>query len=360
MELDELAFLAALAAQVPKGGRIIEVGPLYGRSTNAMAMANPGAKVTSIDTFQPAAWTEKYSNQFRDIPTFGVAAFEAYTKHLPNVEKIVGASPRVVHNWATPIDLYFEDAIHGNPQLAENLDFWMARLRPGGIACGHDYCKRFPDVKREVDARAKTWGCPVELVGTMWALRKPKAYMTRADACSIDIVDGPKLSLTTMNKNKGLSQGKAGYWCGAHMSPDRLTHLQIETAIDLEYRVGHPEFGASEWTQPGRPARLVSGGQNRPFTRFAIRSSGQKMQPFYRVSSRQVGNNGYQLSGVSNWGSGGDWASLRKEGPGLCAITACMLETAPPDAQSAFKKRALTQVKYWARHTHNAILSQRV
>jgi len=36
MDMDEMAFLAALAAQVPQGGRIVEVGPFYGRSTRAI------------------------------------------------------------------------------------------------------------------------------------------------------------------------------------------------------------------------------------------------------------------------------------------------------------------------------------
>ena len=70
--------------------------------------------------------------------------------------------------------MYFEDAVHGNPALKSNLNFWSARLRPGGILCGHDYGIKFPDVKREVDAIAASWKTTVHIVGSLWAMQKPR------------------------------------------------------------------------------------------------------------------------------------------------------------------------------------------
>ena len=173
MDLDELAFLATLAAQVPQQGHIVEVGAFYGRSTNAIAQGNPTAKITSIDTFENVDWTDRYANQYHGIPVFGRDAFDHFTNSLENVSPIQGFSPDCVRDWVHPIDMYFEDAIHGNPGLKRNLDFWMGHLKPGGIACGHDYTRRFPDIKTEVDSRAHRWGCDVTVVGSLWALRKP-------------------------------------------------------------------------------------------------------------------------------------------------------------------------------------------
>ena len=348
MDMDEMAFLAALAARVPEGGHIIEVGPFYGRSTNAMARANPGAKITSIDTFEDVEWTERYAGQYNEIPKFGREAFDHFTAELPNVTAIQGFSPDVVSDWSDPIDMYFEDAIHGNPGLKANMDFWIERLKPGGIACGHDYSLRFPDIKSEALGWAKTWGTKVEVVGSLWALRKPipgeDPALSAAGLAPI-LTDQPRLKIRVANKKRGADKASDNYWCGAHLEADRLSWISIdpidaETGLKLEYRVGSSAHGAGDWTPAGQKARLIKAGKDLPFTRIAVRVSASDGRPaphvIYRVSARQIGNGGFKRSGVSRWAMDGDWASFHREGAAINAVTIALTDELPSDVQAAF------------------------
>lgn len=345
MDLDELAFLAALAHQVPKHGHIVEVGAFYGRSTRALARGNPNARITSIDTFENVDWTRKYAARFSDVPDFGRAAFAQFTHDIANLDVIEGYSPACVHDWAQPIDLYFEDAVHGNPGLRNNMGFWIDRLKPGGIACGHDYTHRFPDIKREVDALAKQWNVPVALVGSLWALQKPPAdHDGRAMMPKLSV--GPQLQIETCNKTRGYMTGVGGYWTGAHLDADRLHWFKVHpqtSEITLEFRVGHPKFGDTPWIRQGQKVRLVKDGKVRPFTRLAVRlvgnETGAQWHVIYRASARQIGNGGARVTGTSSWAHDGSWASLPREGPGVNAITIDLLNALPPDSQGAFTPR---------------------
>lgn len=354
MSMDELAFLAALARRVPQGGRIVEVGCFYGRSTNAMARANPGAQITSIDKFENLDWTERYSSEFRGIPPFGLEAFESYTRDCANVTAIKGMSPDVVADWNEPIDMYFEDAVHGNPGLRRNLDFWFAHLRPGGVAAGHDYNLRFPDVKSEVDAWAARWNIPLRIVGSLWALRKPvpgeDPAITRSSATpSLSLQ--PMLYLRGANRKAGAFRAADGYWAGAHLEADRLNWLSIsarepKTCPALEYRVGHREHGNSDWVPMGTEAKLVISGKQRPFTRLAVRHAGGRKPDgaghiIYRVSARGR----HQDSGMSNWASDGAWARLSGEKASVSSYTVTFADTIPVHHLSSFSRYPMAALK---------------
>ena len=66
-----------------------------------------------------------------------------------------------------------EDAIHANPVLGQNIAFWTSRIKPGGIAAGHDYCQNWPDVMTEADAVARRWSSKVEVFDTLWSVERP-------------------------------------------------------------------------------------------------------------------------------------------------------------------------------------------
>lgn len=362
MDLDELSFLAALARSVPNGGHIVEIGPFYGRSTNAMARANQDARISSIDTFENVAWTGRYAEKYKEVPEFGRGAFDRFTAGLTNVRAIEGNSPACVQDWAEPIDLYFEDSVHGNPGLKANLDFWIARLKPGGIACGHDYTRRFPDVKREVDRLAARWNTKPWIVGSLWALQKPgtsEAMRPPGLTCT------PNLAIQTDNRRKGRSFARSGYWCGAHLDADRLNWFDIVPAPGLEgleYRLGHTRHGETGWIPAGTPARLVSKGLARPFSRFAVRFAPGTAPPdlrvMYRGSARQIGNGGARLSGTTAWTFDGAWARLPVEGPALNAIAITLVTEPLPDQQSAFTPKTQTIWRQVTRDVARRVLAQ--
>ena len=357
VELDELAFLCALAAQVPSDGQIVEIGAFMGRSTRAMALANPDAKVTAFDSFQPAPWTDRYSSRHYGIPNFCKDAFDRFTDGLPNITSIKGLSPHSARGWNTPIDLFFEDATHANPNLLENLDFWISKLKPGGIVCGHDYGLRFPDVKREVDNLARLWDKPIAIVGTLWALQKPGGRQIDLNKLSITAQHVPTIQTYCENKRSGSSHAAQGIWCGAQFDADRLRMVRFDapTEMRLEYKLFHPNFGETDWTPSGQDGHLISGGKNRPFTRLAFRACASSLKNhriFCRVSARQIGNGGHRKSGVSDWVPDGFWVKAPREGPGLCAVSVAILPKAPIDGQVFFKKKTAFNVANWIKAQH--------
>ncbi len=337
MALDEMAFLAALARRVPKGGRIVEVGCFYGRSTNAMARANPGACITSIDTFEDVEWTRRYQRRFKDVPVFSQSAFEHYTADLPNVEAIAGFSPDVVQDWSEPVDMYFEDAIHGNPGLKHNLDFWFDKVKPGGIVCGHDYAHRFCDIKSEIDGWAKLWGTQVRIVGSLWAMRKPIPGEDPAlswAGLSPVLTHQPTVIVNGMARKSGPFRAQSDYWAGPLLDKDPLHWIMLRPQdpsydLQLEYRLGHPIHGTCDWVPMGQKARLLQDQRDQPFTRLAIRlrpgSDVKGRILAYRVAARGR----YSETGISGWAMNGDWARLPFEKAPICAITVSLLDAAP-------------------------------
>ncbi len=356
MDLDELAFLAALAKAVPDGGQIVEVGAFYGRSTTAMARANPSVAITSIDTFEDVAWTARYAAQYKNIPRFSRAAFEAYTHECPNVQALQGPSPEIATDWATPIDLYFEDAVHGNPGLKANLDFWTARLKPGGIACGHDYNRRFPDVKSEVDALALRWNTSVSIVGSLWAVQKPRHFaQTQSTTPMPRLSHQPRLTLRSFSQRGGRRVSRDGYWCGPHLETDRLKWVRIDdiaarTGLRIEYRISHPLSGTTPWVPAGARASLHGQNGILPFTRLAVRIHGQKNDRtphvIYRVSARQKGRGGTARSGTSPWAMDGAWTTLPSASVPINAFCVALVDAPLPHQQAEFHPSLRTQLRY--------------
>ena len=170
----ELHGLMELARRVPPGGVIVEVGSLYGLSSWHISKAcHPGVTVFCIDPWERANWIINLVEKPQNAPPFSRAAFEQFTRDCGNIVMIQGYSPKVARGWSLPVDLYVEDAVHRNPVLGQNISFWSDRIKPGGTVAGHDYCAAWPDVATEADALAARWSSRVELVDTLWSVRRP-------------------------------------------------------------------------------------------------------------------------------------------------------------------------------------------
>jgi hypothetical protein len=79
--------------------------------------------------------------------------FVKNTKSRKNIIPICGYSPQIVQDWSTPIDFIFLDASHHNPNDRDNIDFWLPKIKPGGMFVGHDWYEGpvFPDLKLNVE-----------------------------------------------------------------------------------------------------------------------------------------------------------------------------------------------------------------
>lgn len=188
MTLPGLNYLGHLARTVPKNGLIVEVGPLFGSSTWVLAKnADPSVRVISIDTWEPAQWIDAVEAKFPGCQKFSKEAFLYYTRDCPNVTAVQGYSPGIMGDWNESIDLFFDDATHGNPGFTESLNFYLPRLKPGGIASGDDYASGWPDIVNGVSALGEEWGARPEIIGRLWAIVKPGG----ADRRSVYSVAGP-------------------------------------------------------------------------------------------------------------------------------------------------------------------------
>jgi hypothetical protein len=175
MKEAELCLLQDLAKEVPRDGTVVEVGSLYGLSAYTWATsADPSVTVYCIDPWVREQWiidlVEKANPGCRE---FSLEAFLHYTQNQPNIIPLQGFSPGDFQNWNRPVDIFFDDALHHNPPFRKNLRFWLSRMRPGGIMCGHDYCKEWPDVMKEVDALARELGVEVQTRDWVWWFKLP-------------------------------------------------------------------------------------------------------------------------------------------------------------------------------------------
>lgn len=186
MTLAGLQFLQALAAQ-RRSGCYLEVGPLFGSSTNAIdaGRLDESVPIHTIDTFEAAPWVRK-----RLGIDLSRAAFEKFTKGIESLEIYEGFAPDVVKDtWSEPIGFYFDDATHGDPGWTNNYDFFSPFFTKDAIVCGDDFAGGWPDIVRNVYKITEEAGLKLFVIGRVWA------FTAEDDSRIADAVHGafPKL-----------------------------------------------------------------------------------------------------------------------------------------------------------------------
>lgn len=138
-ERDEVS---RLAAQVKKGGLIVEIGGLYGGMTAVLGLSNPKAEITVIDEFSWNPITERVASAeglLANVAEVGVA----------NVSVIAEDSRVTGTNWKNPIDLLWIDGGHSYEYVKADLDNFGPHAQV--IAC-HDYDNPFwPSIRQAVE-----------------------------------------------------------------------------------------------------------------------------------------------------------------------------------------------------------------
>lgn len=163
----QLQAIEVVASLVPKGGCVVEVGSLFGRSSWAWAKSVPqDATVYCIDPWEGNQGVR--SMEHAHGIKYGIDQFKEYTKDCLNVRPIQAYSPDGIGDWNVPVDVYYEDAVHTNPILERNVKFWTSRLSPNGIACGDDYRPRFADVRAAAEWASTRPGHRLYVVDYFW------------------------------------------------------------------------------------------------------------------------------------------------------------------------------------------------
>ncbi|HEY8526046.1 MAG TPA: class I SAM-dependent methyltransferase [Acidimicrobiales bacterium] len=139
---DQVARVSARAAEVPAGGRIVEIGSFRGRSMIAIAKAAPeGVEIFAID---PHAGNDRGP---QEIEGFEDEAAVDHKVFLTNLER-AGVRDRVTYvrkfshdahdDVPGAIDLLHIDGAHRFKPAGDDIASWGARVRHGGTMLIHD------------------------------------------------------------------------------------------------------------------------------------------------------------------------------------------------------------------------------
>lgn len=141
----DLKVLQKLAAFVPENGNVIEIGSHLGRSTVAWLDHIPEtATMYAMDHWGMM----NHRNEFKGIDRYKV--FIENTKGYKNLVPIKTFSPPK-EDLGVMFDLVFIDGNHGYEFVKADIEYWSARIKSGGILCGHDYRPYWSGVTRAVD-----------------------------------------------------------------------------------------------------------------------------------------------------------------------------------------------------------------
>lgn len=151
----ETPILQDLAAGVPQGGLIVEIGAAWGWSASKMA----GASHASVKLITVDPWTlapQKQQPEREQLFWKTIAPYKHRIMAVKSFSQEVDL-PAVLHG--RQIDLLFIDGDHHYaPVRADYLKF-SPFVRPGGVLVFHDYVNdRWPGVRQAVDECAVASG----------------------------------------------------------------------------------------------------------------------------------------------------------------------------------------------------------
>lgn len=128
-EVNERECVARLAEAVREDGLMVEIGCLYGGMTAVLGLANPKARIKTIDDF---SWHPE-----DDVPTSAALLLENMAKvGVNNVEVIEGDSRKIGPKWKEPIDLLWIDGGHSFDYVYSDLKNFGPHAR---VIALHDY-----------------------------------------------------------------------------------------------------------------------------------------------------------------------------------------------------------------------------
>jgi cephalosporin hydroxylase len=198
IKYSEQARVYEIVKSLPDNSTVVEVGSALGGTACLIAATNPTLRVNCVDCFLNNYISDIWEridlnktiielkvnidannsiniiNNFFEIDPTGQLAFEYITKPYSNITLHKGYSPRDFNNWDTMIDIYIEDALHENPMLAANIEFWKKFVKPGGYIIGHDYEPEiYPNVVTEFNKLIQQGWIRISLTETLIILQKP-------------------------------------------------------------------------------------------------------------------------------------------------------------------------------------------
>lgn len=146
LRVPEMKALRQLAAELPEGAVVCNVGAGGGTSGLVFMESPNNLQLTTVDRQKEAS---PYGCLAGEEVVFRSAGFWGDSRH----RQIHGDSTKVGLAWdGDPIDLLFHDADHTYDKVKLDLEAWIPHVKPGGLIVLHDYEDgRHPGVKPAAD-----------------------------------------------------------------------------------------------------------------------------------------------------------------------------------------------------------------
>jgi predicted O-methyltransferase YrrM len=139
---DQVARVAARAAEVPPTGRIVEIGSFRGRSMVAMALSAPeGAELVAID---PHAGNDRGPQEIEGYEEEAEIDAKVFLANLERagvrdrVRYVRKFSHEALDDVEGPIDLLHIDGAHRYGPASDDIVRWGAKVADGGTLLIHD------------------------------------------------------------------------------------------------------------------------------------------------------------------------------------------------------------------------------
>ena len=138
-----------LAEQAQSRRVIVEIGSFLGRSTRALADNTQGLVWAVDDFFGPR------DEHVEIWPSHRQKLFDLFLENMGGLEgrlNVVRKDHASLDSSDIPYrpDMVFIDGDHQQESVERDIKFWIPRIAPGGLLCGHDYDDGFPGVQAAV------------------------------------------------------------------------------------------------------------------------------------------------------------------------------------------------------------------
>lgn len=137
-----------LAEQAQTHKIIVEIGSFLGRSTRALA-DNTSGLVFAVDD-----WHGPRDSHVEIWPSHRECLFDLFVENMDGLQgrlNVVRKDHGSIESADIPCspDMVFIDGDHQQESVERDIAYWLARMPPGSLICGHDY--DFTGVRAAVD-----------------------------------------------------------------------------------------------------------------------------------------------------------------------------------------------------------------
>lgn len=154
--------LYLLAAELPPGARVVEIGAWVGVGTSYLAgglRSGAGGRIYAVDTFQGTTLDSQIKRGWKKtVERMGGSTLKAFQENIRAfqleelVTPIVASSQEAARQWpGDPVQLLYIDGDHAYEAVKIDYAQWSGYVPPGGWIVFHDYNDRHPGVRQLVD-----------------------------------------------------------------------------------------------------------------------------------------------------------------------------------------------------------------